>query len=68
MKKIKIFVDTGADVSYELAKEYGKYYLDYVDYTNAFSKLGVKAGNLAEKTIKYIIKKSLKILSDLFYE
>ena len=41
---------------------------DYVDYTNAFSKLGVKAGNLAEKTIKYIIKKSLKILSDLFYE
>lgn len=41
---------------------------DYVDYTNTFSKLGVKVGNFTENTLKYIIKKSLKILSDLFYE
>ncbi len=41
---------------------------DYIDYTNAFSNLGVKIGNFTEKAIKYIIKKSLKLLSDLFYE
>ena len=41
---------------------------DYVDYTNAFSKLGVKVGTFTENIIKYIIKKSFKILSDLFYE
>ena len=41
---------------------------DYVDYSNKFSKLGVKVGNLAEKTLKFLLKKSLKLLSDLFYE
>ena len=41
---------------------------DYIDYTNAFSNLGVKVGDFTEKAIKYFIKKALKLISDLFYE
>jgi hypothetical protein len=41
---------------------------DYIDYSNKFSKLGVKIGNFTENIMKLIIKKSLQILSDLFYE
>ena len=41
---------------------------DYIDYTNAFSNLGVKVGEFTEKAIKYFIKKALKLISDLFYE
>lgn len=41
---------------------------DYVDYSNKFSNLGAKLGELIEESMHLIIKKSLKILSELFYE
>ena len=40
---------------------------DYIDYSNKFTKTGTKIGSFIEKAMNFLIKKSLKILSDLFY-
>lgn len=41
---------------------------DYVDYSNFLSKTGSKIGNTIETIMNGGIKKSLKVLGDLFYE
>lgn len=41
---------------------------EYVNYSNKFSNTGTKIGEYIEKFMHYIIKKSLEILSDLFYK
>ena len=41
---------------------------EYVDYSNSFSNAGCKLGNLIENIMNLCIKKSLKLLSDLFYK
>ena len=41
---------------------------EYQDYSNKLTKTGSKIGSFIEKMIHKTIKKSLEILSDLFYK
>ena len=41
---------------------------EYVDYSNLFSKIGSNIGYYTEKIMNNGIKKTLKVLSALFYE
>lgn len=41
---------------------------NYVDYTNRATNIGYKIGKFIERVMNEGIKKSLKILSELFYE
>ena len=62
IKKFEKDVDEGKNV---LLKDYIK---NEKNYSNKFSKTGASVGYLIEKTFNDGIKKTLKILSALFYE
>ena len=56
-------VNDGKDVSIE------EYIVnDYVDYSNSITNLGTKIGNLINNFMNNGIKKTLNILSELFYK
>ena len=41
---------------------------EYIDYSNKFTNAGCKIGSFTEKIMNFCIKKSLKLLNDLFYK